>query len=485
MSDNLKNKTLHALFWSAAERISLQAIQFVVSIILARLLLPEEFGLIAMLVIFIAIADAFINSGFGQALIQKKEATHIDECSIFYFNVILGFLFAGLMSLAAPWIANFYNQSQLILIIYALSFNLIFSSLGLIQVTLFSKHLNFKVQQKVSFISAIGSGTIGVTMALNGFGVWSLVIMQLSNTMFRTSLLWLFSTWRPSWVFSLDALRSMFGFGSRIFLVGLLNALFVNIYSLVIAKLFSPMALGFYTRAESLQRLPVLTIAGVINQVTFPMFSSIQDDKPRLKRALSKALNMTNLIVFPMMVGLAIVAKSFILVLLTEKWLPSVPYLQLFCVIGMLYPIQAINLSVLNAQGRSDLFLRVQIFLYVLITINIFITYSWGIIAMIYGQIVVSSLGCYLCTYYTQKLLDYSIIEQIIGLIPSLALSGLMGIGVYALQYASITDELVLLIAQIITGIVIYTGLCYMFRISSFIEIIKLIKSRGKKNVYV
>ena len=230
MSDDLKNKTLNALLWSAADRIGLQGIQFVISIILARLLLPEEFGLIAMLAIFLGIADAFINSGFGHALIQKKEATHVDECSIFYFNVLVGFLAAALLSLAAPWVADFYNQPQLILMIYALSFNLILSALGLVQVTLLSKHLNFKVQQKVSFISAIGSGTIGVTMALTGFGVWSLVIMQLSNTLFRTSLLWLFNTWRPSWTFSFDALRSMFAFGSRIFLVGLLNAFFVNIY---------------------------------------------------------------------------------------------------------------------------------------------------------------------------------------------------------------------------------------------------------------
>ena len=307
--------------------------------------------------------------------------------------------------------------------------------------------------------------------------------MQLSNTLFRTSLLWLFNTWRPSWTFSFDALRSMFAFGSRIFLVGLLNAFFVNIYSLVIAKLFSPMALGFYTRAESLQQLPVTSITGVINQVTFPVFSSIQDDKPRLRRALSKALNMMELIVFPMMVGLAIVAKPLVLVLLTEKWLPIVPYLQLFCVIGVLYPIQLVNLSVLNAQGKSHLFLRVQVIQYILIIITVLITYRWGITAMIYGKIICSFLACYLCAYYTQKILGYSIIEQVRDLIPSLALSGLMGIGVYALQYASITDELVLLIAQIITGIVLYSGMCYLLRISSFMEIIKLIKTRGERIV--
>jgi len=483
MSVELKNKALRALLWSAAERISLQGIQFVISILLARFLMPEEFGLIAMLAIFIAIADSFINSGFGHALIQKQRATHVDECSIFYFNVIVGFIVAALLCFSAPWIADFYNQPQLTLMIYALSLNLIFSAFGLVQVTLLSKYLNFKIQQKVSVISAIASGTIGVTMALKGFGVWSLVIMQLSNTLFRTSLLWLFNTWRPSWTFSFEALRSMFAFGSRIFLVGLINAFFVNIYNLVIAKLFSPMALGFYVRAESLQQLPVNTVAGVINQVTFPVFSAIQDDKPRLKRGVSKALTMMVLIVFPMMVGLAIVAKPLVLVLLTEKWLPSVPYLQLFCVLGMLHPIHLINLSALNAQGRSDLFVRVEVLKKFLTIIIILITYRWGITAMIYGQIIVSFLSFYLNAYYTQKLLDYSIIEQIRDFIPSLALAGIMGVGVYALQYASITDELVLLIAQIITGVVLYSGMCYLFRISSFMEILKLIKSRGDRIV--
>ena len=397
----------------------------------------------------------------------------------FLFNVTVGIIVAALFCFSAPWIADFYNQPQLTLMIYALSLNLIFSAFGLLQVTLLSKHLNFKIQQKVSVISAIASGTIGVTMALKGFGVWSLVIMQLSNTLFRTSLLWLFNTWRPSWIFSFDALRSMFTFGSRIFLVGLINAFFVNIYNLVIAKLFSPMALGFYVRAESLQQLPVNTIAGVINQVTFPVFSAIQDDKPRLKRGVSKALTMMVLIVFPMMVGLAIVAKPLVLVLLTEKWLPSVPYLQLFCVLGMLHPIHLINLSVLNAQGRSDLFLRVEVLKKFLTIIIILITYRWGIMAMIYGQIIVSFLSFYLNAYYTQKLLDYSIFEQIRDFTPSLALAGLMGVGVYALQYASITDELVLLIAQIITGVVLYGGMCYLLRISSYMEIIKLCKSLG------
>jgi len=478
VADSLKSKTLHALFWSFLERFGQQGIQFVISIILARLLLPEEFGLIAMLMIFMAIAQSFINSGFGQALIQKQDATHIDECSIFYFNILVGFLAAGLLCLAAPWIARFYNQPLLVTLTYALSLNLIFNAFGLVQTALLTKQIDFKTQLKVSVLATVISGTIGVIMALNGLGVWSLVAQSLSSNLFRTILLWFFNTWRPSPVFSLDSLRGMFTFGSRLLASGLLDTVFRNIYIVVIGKLFSPAALGFYTRAKGLQELPVFNISAIISRVTFPVFSSMQDDKARLKRGVRKALTMLVMINFPMMVGLAIVAKPLVLVLLTEKWIPCVPYLQLLCVVGMLYPLHVINLNVLTAQGRSDLFLRLEILKKILIVIAIAVTYRWGIIAMIYGQIVTSCLAYFLNAYFTGKMLDYPITEQIRDLIPSLMLASIMGGGVYAFHYAPIVNQPVLLLVQIMTGVVLYSVLCYIFRISSFMEVIEMIKSR-------
>ena len=478
MPDGLKNKTIHALLWSFIERFGQLGIQFVISIILARLLLPEEFGLIAMLTIFMAVAQSFINSGFGQALIQKQDVTHIDECSILYFNILVGFLAAGLLCLAAPWIARFYNQPLLVSLTYALSLNLIINAFGLVQTALLTKHIDFKTQLKVSVMATAISGTIGVAMAFNGFGVWSLVVQSLSSNFLRTALLWIFNNWRPSLVFSFISLRGMFAFGSRLLASGLLDTIFQNIYLVVIGKLFPPASLGFYSRAKGLQQLPVDNISGIVNRVTFPVFSSVQDDKPRLKRGIRKALTMLVMINFPMMVGLAIVAKPLVLVLLTEKWLPCVPYLQLLCVVGMLYPVHAINLNVLKAQGRSDLFFRLEILKKILVVIAIAVTYRWGIIAMIYGQIVTSCLAYFLNAYYTGKMLDYPITEQIRDLMPSLALAGIMGMGVYALKYVSITNQLALLLAQIMTGIVIYTGICYIFRISSFMEIIEMIRSK-------
>jgi len=476
-ADNLKEKATHAFLWSATERIGQQGVQFVISIILARLLLPEEFGLIAMLTIFMAISQSLINSGFGQALIQKKNSTYVDECSIFYFNILVGFLAAGILCLAAPQIGIFYNQPLLPLLTYALSLNLVINSLGLVQTTLLTKRLDFKTQAKVSMSATVISGSIGVTMAFNGYGVWSLVVQSLSSNLLSTALLWSFNSWRPSMIFSFSALRQMFTFGSRLLAAGLLNTLFDNIYLVVIGKLFSPGVLGFYTRAYGLQQLPVANLSNIISRVTFPVFSSVQSDKDRLKRGVRETLSMLVLINFPMMIGLAVVANPLVRVLLTEKWLPCVPFLQLLCVVGMLYPLHVINLNVLNAQGRSDLFFRLEVVKKVLIVIVIIITYRWGIIAMIYGQIVTSIFSYFLNSYFTGKILNYPVVDQIADLMPSLIISLIMGTLIYSIKYLGITSSAILLLTQIITGIFSFFTICYLLRVPAFLKIIEIAKT--------
>ena len=471
MSDGLKNKTLHALFWSFFERIGQQGIQFIISIILARLLLPEQFGLIAMLMIFMAIAQSFINSGFGQALIQKQDATHIDECSIFYFNILVGFLAAGLLCLTAPWIAGFYNQPLLVSLTCVLSLNLIINAFGLVQTTLLTKQIDFKTQLKVSVIATVISGTIGVIMAFNGFGVWSLVAQSLGSNLFRTILLWFFNTWRPSLVFSLDSLHGMFIFGSKLLCAGLITTIFDNIYLIVIGKMFSAADLGFYSRAKGLQQLPVMNISTIVARVTFPVFSSVQDDKARLKRGVRKALLTLAMVNFPMMIGFAVVARPLVLVLLTEKWLPCVPYLQLFCVVGMLYPLHAININVLKAQGRSDLNLRLSVLKNFLGGFLLAVTWRWGIEAILWGQIVLSLLCYFVNTHYTAILIKYSVWEQIYDLFPYLGVAGIMGVGVYALEYMITGNVVLLLAAQVVSGITLFIGLCRLFRLLAFEEV--------------
>lgn len=345
------------------------------------------------------------------------------------------------------------------------------NSFSLVQQTILTKQLNFKVQTKVSLISGLMSGIIAVILAANGFGVWSLVVQQISSTFFQTLLLWTLNAWRPSLIFSLKSLREMFRFGSRLLVSGLLNQVFNNIYLLVIGKLFSAADLGFFTRAKTLGELPSQTLSGMVGRVTFPVFSTIQDDPIRLKRSLKKALTTLVLVNFPMMIGLAVIARPLVLVLLTEKWAPCIPYLQLLCLTGLMFPLHVINLNLLTALGRSDLFLRLEIIKKILIVINIAVTWRWGISAMISGMIVTSVISYYLNSYYSGVLIDYSIREQLLDLSPYLILAMVVGMVVFVIGLLPFPNYWSMLLVQIIIGIVIYVCFCRLFRLIAFMEI--------------
>lgn len=470
MSDDLKHKTVHAVKWTFVQALGTRGLQFVVGIILARLLLPEQFGLIAMLTIFMAVAQVFLDSGFGAALIQKQNITQKDICSIFYFNILVGMVAAGCLCGLAPWVAAFYEQPMLRPLLRVLSIVLVINAFGLVQSVLLRKALDFKTETKVSLVASLLSGIIGVTMAYWGFGVWSLVTQQFSAAAFRTSLLWFYTIWRPNWMFSLQSLQAMFGFSSKLLCTSLLNTIFNNIYYLVIGKLFSPMALGYYTRADNLQKLPSMTLSSVIVRVTFPVFSSIQDDPERIKRGMKKALTTLVLVNFPLMIGLAVVARPLVIVLLTEKWLPCVPFLQLLCLVGLVYPLQLINMNVLQALGRADLFLRIEIIKKVFVIVNIGLTWRWGVMAMITGQVIISLASYYLNAYYHKSLLRYSFWEQICDLCPYLVNAVLMGGVVYLMAYLPIIHPAVLLMSQIVAGTVMFLLLCRIFRFPAYME---------------
>lgn len=470
MSEGLTRKTLRGLFWSFLERGGHQFIQLIASIILARLLLPEDFGLIAILLVFIAIANNLVDSGFGSALIQKQNTTHIDECSVFYFNILLSVLVAAMLNLIAPFIADFYGNPILAPLCRVLSLNIIFGAFSVVHVAILTKRVDFKTQSKVSILAALLSGVIGITMAYRGFGVWSLIAQTVIATLIRTILVWILHDWRPTWIFSYASLRRMFPFGSRLMLSGLLDSIFSNIFPLIIGKLFSPRDVGFFTQADQLQRFPATNLTTIVSRVTFPIFSLVQIDKVRLKKGVRKTLMALALVNFPVMIGLAVVAKPLILVLLTDKWLPSVAYLQILCVFGLLYPLHAINLNALKAQGRSDLFLRLEILKKLLFIVSIAITYRWGIMAMIYGSIAVSFIGYYLNSYYSGKFFDYSTVEQIRDFFPSLSVACLMGYFVHLLNYVPFPNQLTLLVSQVVVGAGIYLLLCRLFRLEAFMD---------------
>ena len=471
MANYLRTKTIRALSWSFFGNIWGCGVRFVTGIVLARLLFPEQYGLIGMLTIFIAVAQSSIDGGFYSALIQKREVTPADICSVFYFNIVIGVVAAGLLCLIAPWVATFYKQPILKPLMRVLSLTMVIGSFGNIHYILLTKQMNFKLQTKVGMLASVLSGIIGVAFATAGFGVWSLAIQQISSVFFNTVLIWFWNAWRPTWIFSLKSLRDMFGFGSRLLASALLIQIFGNIYLLVIGKLFSATDLGLYTRAKNLEELPSRFFSWNVGLVTFPVFSVVQHDLALLKRGLKKVLTFLVLVNFPLVIGLAIIARPLVLVLLTEKWAGCIPYLQLFCGVELLFPVLLINQNLLQALGRSNLFLRLEFINKGLLVINIAITWQWGISAMICGMIVLSIISCYLTSYYSGGLIGYPIWEQLRDLLPYLFMAVLMGLSVFAAGLVQFPNYWVMLLVQITIGIVIYISLCRLFRLSAFMEI--------------
>ena len=476
--NSLKHKTIHALLWSFFESAGIQGVKFVIGIVLARLLFPEQFGLIGMLTIFMAVSQCFLESGFGSALIQKGDATETDMCSIFYFNILVGLATAGLISLAAPWIADFYNQPILTPLARVLSLTIVINSFGLIQNTILIKAIDFKTQTKVSLFSGVLSGVLGIILAMAGFGVWSLAMQQIFNAILRTILLWLLNPWRPALIFSIRSLREMFGFGSRLLASGLLDQVFGNIYLLVIGRLFSAIDLGYFTRAQTFAYVPSQTLSGMVGRVTFPVFSTIQNDSVLLKRGMKKALTTLVLVNFPMMIGLAVVARPIVLGLLTEKWAASIPYLQLFCLLELLLPLHVINLNLLQAVGRSDLFLRLEVVKKVLTVINIAIAWRWGISAMIFGMLIMSIISYYLNSYYAGMLINYPISEQLRDLFPYLLMAVLMAVASFTVGLLPFPTRWLMLLAQIAVGVAVYGCLCRVFRLMAFMEVWEIMWNR-------
>jgi len=471
MSSSLYKRAQDGAVWSAIDAMGARFVQFVIGMILARLLLPEQFGLIGMLAIFMAVAQALLTSGFGAALIQKAEVTPADTSSVFYFNLGIGVILTSALWGAAPWIAAFYDQPILTPLTRMMSLVMVIDAFSVVQTVMLTRHIDFRTQTKVGLVAGLLSGVIAVGMAYHGFGVWSLAGQQLSAAVFRAVLLWLCNPWRPGLVFSGRSLRSMFTFGSRLLISSVLNQIFTNIYYVVVGRLFSPATLGFYTRARRLEELPSMTLSSIVTRVSFPVFSSIQDDAARLKRGLRRALTWLVFVNCPVMIGMAATARPLIKVVLTDKWLPCVPYLQLLCIAGLLLPLDILNLNLLVAKGRSDLFLRLEILKKVLTIVNIAVMWRWGVSALILGQAGLSCIACYLNSYYTGKLIGYPLAEQVRDTAPCFVCGGLMGIAVYSLEYVVRSGDVLLLVAQTATGVTAYLLLCGALRVSVFAEI--------------
>ena len=476
MAESLKNKTVKGTLWSALERFSVQGIQFVVMIIMARLLTPDDYGLVGMLAIFIAVSQSLIDSGFSQALIRKQDRSEVDNSTVFYFNIVVGIGLYTILFFSAPLIARFYDEPLLIPLTRAIGLSVIFNSLVVVQRALLTVKLDFKTQANASLVGAVLSGVLGIWMAYAGFGVWAIVGQQLSNLFIITLLLWILSHWRPIWTYSWKAFHELFGFGSKLMVSGLIDTLYKNIYLIVIGKVFKASDLGYYTRAHQFTDFASSNISGIFQRVTYPVLCSIQDDDTRLADVYRRLLKTSAFVIFPLMMGLMGVARPMILSFLTEKWLFSASLIEILCFSQMWYPVHAINLNLLQVKGRSDLFLRLEIIKKLTGVSILCITLPMGLIPMCWGMLFNSMIALMINTYYTGKLINLGFISQMKDLLPILLLSIAMGGIVYSTVSVIDLSSWIELLIGIIEGLAIYLIMSKCFHFPELEELCNIIK---------
>ncbi len=473
----LKDKTVKGLFWNSIDRFSTQGIQFVFGLVIARLLLPADYGVVAMLGIFLAVSSVFIDSGFGTALVQKADRTEVDFATVFYFNNVVALLAYGILWLASPYIAAFYNLPLLESITKVVGLTLIFNALSGIPNAKMSIAIDFKSRAQISLISSVVIGIIGVWMAYAGYGVWALVTQSIVSAGLRTVLLWAYVRWVPLLTFSWQSFRRLFSFGSKLLASALLDTLYCNIYPLVIGKFFSATDLGVYSRANGLAQYPSSNLTSVLQGVTFPVLSSIQNDEERLADAYKRLLRTSVFIIFPLMIGLAATADPLIRIVLTDRWEGAIYLLQILCFALMWYPVHAINLNLLQVKGRSDYFLKLEIIKKILGISILCITIPLGLVAMCYGSICSSILSLAINTYYTKKLIGYGFVQQMREMTHILLHALMMGVLVWGVVQLMPTLWLKLIVG-IITGITYYLSGAWIMRFLEMKEVIAIVKRK-------
>ena len=403
----------------------------IITLLLARFLAPADYGLVAMMAVFLTVANSLMDSGFKQALIRLQAASQLDFNTAFYTNLALGVLSYLLLFLSAPFIADFYSEPRLIILIRVAGLNILIHAFQVVQSAILSRELNFKAQLQATVPAGIISGLVAVGLAYVGFGVWALIVQMLLAAFLTTALLWHLQGWRPNLSFSRLSLGSMYNFGYKLFLSGLLDTVFRNIYVIVIAKLFAASIVGYYFIADKLKDLVISQLVGAIQNVTYPALSTMQADDKRLKAGYRKVMQVTTFLLFPSMLLLAALAEPLFSLLLPQKWLPAVIYLQLMCLAGIMYPLHSINLNILKVKARSDLFLYLEIIKKAMAVLILFICYRYGVIGILVGQIIGSVLAYIPNSYFSLRLINYTVREQMADFMPGLALSGAVALVIY------------------------------------------------------
>lgn len=470
MSESLKNKTIKGASWSFLDNIANQGISFLVGLVLARLLSPEEYGLIGIIMIFIAVFNSIVDSGFSNSLIRKNNATDKDYNTAFITNMVVSLTLFIVLYFCAPTIANFFAQPELINLSRVMGTVVIINAFAIVQRTILVKLIDFKTQTKISLISSITSGVIGIGMALKGFGIWALVGQQISRQLLNTAFLWIYAQWYPKIQFSIESFKELFGFGWKLLVSGLINTIWDQSYQIIIGKFYTPQTLGQYTRANQFSSIFSSNITSVVQRVTYPVLSSIQNEKERLVKGYRRVIKTTMFVAFTCMLGLAGIAEPMVKVLVGEQWLPCVPLLQIICFNMMLYPLHAINLNILQVQGRSDLFLKLEILKKAIAVIPLILGIFIDIYWMLWGSVITGFIAFFINTYYTGKFLNYSAIQQIKDIALSFIIAFIMFLIVWAISFINL-PALPILLMQLVIGFCLIISMSEIFKLPEYLEI--------------
>lgn len=472
---SLKSKTIKGTIWSAVDNLTQYGVTFIVSIVLARLLNPDDYGLIGIITIFTTVCTAIINGGFSNALVRKKEPTENDYSTAFIVNLGLSILLYSIVFTCSPLIARFFGKEELVSLTRVSSLIMIAGAFGIVQQTRLTKRIDFKTQTKITLIASITSGTIGIVMAALGFGVWALVAQGLSAQILKTIFLWIFNHWTPSMRFNKNSFNELFGFGWKMMVAGVLDSLWTQLYQVVVGKFYSPATLGQYTRAKQFSQMFSSNLTIVIQRVTYPVLSDIQDEKERMVSAYRRIIKTTMFITFALMFTLGAVAEPLLYCLIGEKWHEAATYLPLICLVGAFYPLHAINLNMLQVQGRSDLFLGLEIIKKIIGLAPLFVGAFVGIFPMLYATVITNVTSYFLNSYFPGKLLGYTSWKQIKDITPSFGASLMMAIVVYTMKFLPLSYWIILPL-QILTGTVLFISISIITKSAEFKEVMNMIK---------
>ncbi len=482
MSDKITNKQIFSsLIWKMMERGGVQGVSFLVSIILARLLSTEEYGIIALVTVFITLANVFVQTGFNTALIHKKQVDETDFSTIFYASLLIATVLYIVLFLTAPLIARFYNQPELEPVIKVLSVILFLGAVNSVQIAYVSRNMMFKKLFYSSLGAVIASSIMGVALAYLGYGVWALVGQQITSYFFTTLIMWFSVKWRPKLLFSFKKLKGLLSYGWKILMAALIDALYLDLRSLIIGKIFSSQILGYHNRGKQFPTVIVNNIDGSIQSVMLPTYSAHQNDRKRVKSIMKRSISTSSFIVFPLMTGLAIVAESLVKLVLTDKWLPCVPFMQIYCIVYAIRPLLTANVQAIKGLGYSGTFLKIEIANKILGIVVLAVSIPFGVLSITWGVLITNMLSAFLYSYPNTKLLGYKFSEMLKDITPAFMLSLIMAILINFINYVHIPTIWIMFL-QVVAGGIIYIALAWLLKIEVFFYLLNILKGFRKKS---